>query len=223
MYSGVRLNRSSINRETKGSKARDREFKGVACPNCGWSDLRVSQNAGFTDKVLSLFAFAPVRCRKCRLRFYRPWFMLNTSMAAPPIETRLQPLPGVEESILASPHKERVHEAPVLAPPTRDRAASFSVLLVDEDQAMRKLLAMLLNREGYAVHHAAHPDQAMDELGANRIDVVIANLSEEQQSPSIEKWRAAHPELQSVLMLPRLSRPHTVVQAVQTIVSTSRA
>jgi hypothetical protein len=211
MYSGIRLSATGTSRA---------ESKRVACPNCGWSDLRVSQPARFADKVLSLFAFAPVRCRKCRARFYRPWFMLNSSNEASPVETRMLPQPRTEASLLPSKH-----EAPLLDPPARLRPVSLSVLLVDEDRAMRKLLAMLLTREGFTVHHAEHSDDAMDELAANRIDVVIANLREDQQSPTIEKWRAAHPELplDKVLMLPLLSRPRTVVQAVQTIVSASRA
>ncbi len=214
MYSGIRLNRPDMNRA---------ESKGIFCPNCGWSDFRVSQDLHFTDRLLSLFAFAPLRCRKCRRRFYRPWFMLNPSNEASFVRTRTLPRPRIAASIIETSILPLKHEAPLLAPPACPRVP-HSVLLVDEDRAMRKLLAMLLTREGFTVHHAEHSDAAMDELAANRIDVVIANLKEDQRSRTIEKWRAAHPELpmDKVLMLPLLSRPRTVVQAVQTIVSASR-
>jgi CheY-like chemotaxis protein len=117
-----------------------------------------------------------------------------------------------------------------------------TVLLVDEDAAMRKLLAMLLNREGYTVRHAADSGEAIAELSENGIDVVIANLNDDEQPVVIRKWRSAHPELSiialssgmetkaalngahesNLLTLPLPSRPRNVVQAVQALLDLSR-
>jgi DNA-binding response OmpR family regulator len=129
------------------------------------------------------------------------------------------------------------HDPTLLAPETPP-----TVLLVDADAAMRKLLAMLLHREGYAVRHAADSDQATAALSANAIDLIVANLSDEEQPVVIRKWRSAHPELSIValsnatetqvalngtsehnlLTLPLPSRPRNVVQAVRTLLDRSR-
>jgi hypothetical protein len=49
--------------------------KRIFCPKCGWSNVRSSKEAGFLDGAAKLFFLAPLRCRSCRLRFYRPWFV----------------------------------------------------------------------------------------------------------------------------------------------------
>ena len=117
-----------------------------------------------------------------------------------------------------------------------------TVLLVDEDAAMRKLLAMLLHREGYAVCHAADSDQATAALSVNEVDVIVANLSDDEEPVVIGKWLSAYPDLSvialssgtetnvslngtsehNLLTLPLPSRPRTVVQAVRTLLDRSR-
>jgi CheY-like chemotaxis protein len=142
---------------------------------------------------------------------------------------------------------------PVSQPPVVETTAATSVmaaettpptvLLVDGDAAMRKLLAMLLHREGYAVRQAADSAQALAALSANGIDVVVANLSDDEQPGLIRKWRSVHPDLgiielssgtetklslngtskNNLLTLPLPSRPSKVVQAVQALLDSSRA
>jgi DNA-directed RNA polymerase subunit RPC12/RpoP len=41
------------------------------CSRCGWSSTRPSLPSGFIDTVLRMFFLVPIRCRKCRNRFYR--------------------------------------------------------------------------------------------------------------------------------------------------------
>jgi CheY-like chemotaxis protein len=185
------------------------------------------------DRLLGLFAMAPVRCRKCRLRFYRPAFRLHgvTSIAAHEVETR--EVPTASPSAVAfvaeaeSPHSAAEEPA----------AIQRSVLLVDEDDAMRTLLAKLLSREGYAVLHANGPDEATAEMNANRVDAVLANLSEHEEHQVIRDWRSAHPQVRIItlsckapwemaagdrlLTLPRLSSPSAVVRGVQKMLTTS--
>jgi len=45
------------------------------CPKCGWSNIRSSELVGFLDWVAKFAGLSPLRCRSCRLRFYRPWFL----------------------------------------------------------------------------------------------------------------------------------------------------
>jgi len=302
------------------------ESTGVSCPKCGWSDVQEPNHARFLDRALAFVFLAPLRCQKCRLRFYRPKFIANrvASSPAPAVETRIPlplrtsswretdppdagpdvpspdscldpplnptavvswprvsysdiPFPGLPSSETptqdvssldvatpvvdpvvstvvpnmdvqfsdrdapqplpqplaplvempvafdnssdkpfekpletpletpseaASQRAKTLVETPVKAsplpadaPPLAVETEPATVLLVDEDAAMRKLLAMLLSREGYAVRHAADSGEAAAELSANGIDVVVANLSDGRPPAAIREWRAAHPEL----------------------------
>jgi CheY-like chemotaxis protein len=273
------------------------ESTGLSCPQCGWNDVRVSYHATLLDYVLSVLILAPLRCRKCRLRFYRPWYMVRkaASGGAPPVETR-SAAPAVETRsalpVVTTPRTQPISDVPLAASipvvqdpfvptpdvipildvvptpdviPSLDEALPLSqpllaetpaathmaaaetapptVLLVDRDAAMRKLLAMLLHREGYAVRHAADSSQATAALSANGVDVVVANLSGAEQPVMIRKWLSFHPDLSiialssetqtqlslngtpnsNLLTLPLPSRPSKVVQAVQTLLESSRA
>ncbi len=41
------------------------------CPSCGKHDIRPSVVRGMLDAVMSVFSYAPYRCRACERRFYR--------------------------------------------------------------------------------------------------------------------------------------------------------
>lgn len=185
------------------------------------------------DRVLRLFAMAPVRCRKCRLRFYRPAFRLHgiTSTAAHEVETR-EVSAAAPSAVAFVAEGESPHSTP-----GESASTQRSVLLVDEDDAMRTLLAKLLSREGYAVLHANGPDEASAEMNANRVDAILANLSEHEEHQVIRAWRSAHPQVRIItlsckapwemaagdrlLTLPRLSSPSAVVRGVQKMLTTS--
>jgi CheY-like chemotaxis protein len=280
-YAGGRRSEVAVNR---------RESTGLSCPQCGWNDVRVSYHARLWDYVLAVLILAPLRCRKCRLRFYRPWYMVRraasgpapeveTRSAAPAVETRstlpvviiprTQPvsdiplatsMPVVQGPFVPTPDavptpdvvpssdvalpvpQQPLAETPAATPIPTAETKPPTILLVDRDAAMRKLLAMLLHREGYAVRHAADSSQAMAALSASGVDVVVANLSDEEQPILIREWRSAHPELgiialtggtetkislnrtskNNFLTLPLPSRPRDVVQAVQALLDGSR-
>lgn len=288
---------------------------GLSCPNCGWNDVRVSYHARFWDRALVLLFLVPLRCRKCRNRFYRLAFMVRrgASSEAPEVEMRsalpvmtsprmqpasavplaaplpvvpfpvvpfpVVPFPAAVVAFLAAPFPaapfpvaafpvvpfqdaeapplsqslavpaettlvttETPAEIPAETPPQAIETTPPTVLLVDEDAAMRRMLAMLLNREGYTVRHAADSGEAIAELSANGIDVVVANLNDDEQPVVIRKWRSAHPKLSiialssgmetkvslngtpesNLLTLPLPSRPRNVVQAVRALLDLSR-
>ncbi len=57
------------------------------CPRCGWNYTRPSLRSGFADHVLRVLWLAPVRCHRCRHRFYRfapPWSKPMPSKASKP-------------------------------------------------------------------------------------------------------------------------------------------
>jgi len=153
------------------------------------------------------------------------------------------PTPDAQAAALSQPPAALPPDATLITTETLAETDPPTVLLVDEDAAMRKLLAMLLHREGYAVRHAADPGEAMAELSADGIDVVVANLSDDEQPVVIRKWLSAYPELSIIALssgtetkvslngtsennlftLPLPSRPRDVVQAVQALLDSSQA
>jgi len=189
----------------------------MECPKCGWSDVRGSNRAGFWDHLAGFLLLTPVRCRKCRLRYYRLWFMVDPAGAklSSIIETR--------------------EEAPT-------PKAQPSVLLLDEDAALRKLLSRVLAREGYNVREASDRSEAMLELRSGAIDIVIVNLSDQNRPLLVRDLRIAHPPLMIValsgagdaeefpanapggnlLILPRLTRAHAVIQELNAMIAASR-
>lgn len=48
----------------------------IACPGCGRQHVRRSRHRGVLDHLLGLVAIRPLRCDRCRHRFYRwtPWY-----------------------------------------------------------------------------------------------------------------------------------------------------
>src|SRR6476620_857813 len=56
----------------------------TTCPKCGWSNTRLAVPTG-VDRILRIFLLSPVRCRQCRLRFYRFSLRGFEQPAAPPM------------------------------------------------------------------------------------------------------------------------------------------
>jgi CheY-like chemotaxis protein len=120
----------------------------LTCPKCGWNNVRSSPRRGISDGLLRIFLFAPFRCRKCRLRFYRP-----TAFWTPnPVEIG----PVAFASTVPAPE------------------SSVSILVLDDDEMLRTLFRRLLEKDGYRVSDAASSNE-VNELDG--LDLVIANLS----------------------------------------------
>ena len=205
--------------------------KRLFCPNCGWNNVRVSERAGFWDKVAKLLFLAPFRCRNCRLRFYRHLSYIKRAL---PMVTVHRPLAApltVSRPTVAAPPVIDVSVVPDVltvpnVPAVPNVAASLRsvILLLDDDPALRKLLRRLLTREGYDVREAADAAAAAATLRypgphAAGIDLMIVNLSSrEEGETAVRTLRRAHPEL-VVMALPRTSRVSAVVEGVRGLLS----
>jgi CheY-like chemotaxis protein len=156
-----------------------------ACPKCGWSDVRLSRREGLGDFLARLAWLAPLRCRKCRLRFYRPWFI---AAQADKLEPDALSVPPLARMIALT--------APSAAPPPPlSLTPANSILLLDEDRDLRRLLVRLLRRDGYLIREAEYPRDAMCELAAGRVDLLIANLHRDHSEHMLREVRDAYPSL----------------------------
>jgi CheY-like chemotaxis protein len=187
----------------------------ISCPKCGWSRVRRSERSGVLDKAAGLLFLVPLRCRTCRLRFYRPWFIARRAL--PVIERAIPMAAPVPSSVFVSS----------LVPATAIRPR---ILLLDDDPSLRKLLRRLLDKEGYEVREASDSDAALAELRGTKIDLAVVNLDEaEQGETAVRALRSACAELtivlwseaaglregsENLLILPRPSRPFTVVSVI---------
>jgi CheY-like chemotaxis protein len=171
----------------------------------------VSEPTSVSDMAARLLFLSPLRCRKCRLRFYRPWFVARRAL---PVMERAVPV--------AAPV---VISSPVPAPVTRP-----GILLVDDDPSLRTLLCRLLEKEGYEAREASDSDAALAELRGTKIDLAVVNLNAaEEGEKAVQALRAAYAELtivlwseaagvregsENLLILPRPSRPFEAVSII---------
>lgn len=180
----------------------------VSCPKCGWSSVRLSDRAGFVDRAAALIFLSPLRCRKCRLRYYRPWFIANRAL---PVFDK----PDTPPKVVAT------DRAPAPLGPPR-------ILLLDDDPAMRKLVTRLLGKEGYEIREVSDDADAMEDLRVEKADLVLINLSAaDAGEKAVKTLRAAYAELpivvlseglwessENLFVLPKLSRPVAVVSFI---------
>ena len=95
--------------------------------------------------------------------------------------------------------ESRPMDAPAIR--THDPAA-IHVLVVDDDDLIRSLLATTLAGQGYGVTTTASPDEATEMLQRERFDLVLADLCLPGVAGMdlLSRIRAAHPELPVVLI-----------------------
>jgi CheY-like chemotaxis protein len=196
------------------------------CPNCGWNNVRSSQRAGFWDGAAMLLLLSPLRCRNCRLRFYRPWFLArralplgvdksvdksvarNVDKRTPPPAAVVNPAPVVVPSS-AVPAVVPAAVVPALEVPAVEVPRPI-ILLLDDDPAMRKLLGRLLGREGYEVREASGAGAAAAALRDTEMDLAIVNLSvREEAEQAVRALRSAHADLMVMLLSEALALRET--------------
>lgn len=161
----------------------------ISCPTCQDNRVRRSPRRSLRDLLLACFCFAPFRCRSCRHRFYRLW------------------LPrGIDHSPLLAPAKEQ--QAPqrlesVLANIQQPlRPAQPSVLIVDHDTPVRKLLRRILERHGYRTFELTDASNLASELQVRRVDLLITDLDldPDQEAAAVSAIGKTFPELKLVVL-----------------------
>src|SRR6476646_537479 len=77
-------------------------------------------------------------------------------------------------------------------------AATARILVVDDEQSMRELLAIVLRREGYDVLLAENGRTAIEILGREPVDILISDIKMPDMS-GVEVLRAAKKVDQDIL------------------------
>lgn len=148
---------------------------GTYCPACGSTDVRRSLRRGFNDRVLAWFFLVPFRCRKCRARFFRLWrpaFKVPVEPLRALLLIMPRPLPELDP---LEPLEPQLPEPPRPLPVPRliGHPRPRSVLLLETDPSIRKLLRRLLDRRGYFTHEVMEAEDLGAELRERRVDLLI--------------------------------------------------
>lgn len=206
------------------------------CPKCGWSNIRSSELTSFLDWVAKFAGLSPLRCRSCRLRFYRPWFVARRAF---PLVTTHRSTSALRAGRIALDPR---YTSPMAANPQEGTTSAAAVsqgtvLLLDDDSGSRKLLRRLLDREHYAVHEVAAVGAALAELQRRDVDLAIVNLSGHEGMTAVRTLRGAHPDLivvvlsetpapseksEKLVILPKPSRALAVLQNIRYLMSQDR-
>lgn len=77
------------------------------------------------------------------------------------------------------------------------QGSSESILVVEDDQAIRRLIATALRRRGYSVQEAKNGREALEQMRRGQADLVVLDL----MMPEVSGWevleeRMKNPELQ---------------------------
>jgi len=102
-------------------------------------------------------------------------------------------------------------------PPLRSGGSvSRSILIVDDEANLRKVLAAMLEREGYTVHAAEDGEQGLSILGCEPVDVVVTDLKMPAMDGMalLERIRERWPEI-PVLLTTAYGTVDTAVAALK--------
>jgi CheY-like chemotaxis protein len=128
--------------------ARKAAASAAYCPACGSFDVRRSRRRSFFDQVFACLLLVPFRCRRCHARFLRLW----------------RPAPETEPPPIAI---QRLRQPLRI---TRPR----SILILESDPSIRKLLRRFLDRRGYHTHVVIDPENLPVELRERQVDLLIS-------------------------------------------------
>jgi DNA-binding NtrC family response regulator len=82
-------------------------------------------------------------------------------------------------------------------------AVPLKVLVVDDEECMRRSITMILHFHGFAADSAATTSEAIDKLGSEKFDVVLTDLrmsGPEDGLVVLEAARKDHPDTLTLLM-----------------------
>jgi len=146
------------------------------------------------DGVLACVFLAPFRCRSCRARFYRFSTRMRIDFTLVPYgEVRSSGIPRILDV---------AEEAPPEAPLPQPVEAAPSILIVESDLAIRKLLHRVLGREGYRVHGLANLDKLWPELRSQPVQLLVTDLDVAPQLglDTIAALRIVYPDLKIIVV-----------------------
>jgi hypothetical protein len=147
---------------------------GKSCPVCGSADVRRSHRRSSLDFALACVFLAPFRCRQCRVRFVRLWRPAFGKPGQPPrAPVLMMPRPILEIDPVAPHFLPRLIEPPPIAVQPVRFTPPRSILILESDLSIRKLLRRLLDRRGYNTHEVTEPDDLPAELRERRVDLLI--------------------------------------------------
>jgi DNA-binding response OmpR family regulator len=89
------------------------------------------------------------------------------------------------------------------APSAESPSSKPNLLVLDDEESVRKLLVRLLSRGGYQIHESATIDQAYAKASElDRLDVWVTDAHVEggDATLEVERFRAIHPHLAVVLV-----------------------
>jgi len=102
-------------------------------------------------------------------------------------------------------------EPQVLAPPTTKR----SILLVDEDPAVRRMVKALFGRDGHAVEVARNPQHALDLVRTRPYDLILADAQARAEDHLfVEQLVEAHPEIKDRVLVATGDLPAAVEEVL---------
>jgi CheY-like chemotaxis protein len=102
-------------------------------------------------------------------------------------------------------------EPQVLAPPTTKR----SILLVDEDPAVRRMVKALFGRDGHAVEVARNPQHALDLVRTRPYDLILADAQARAEDHLfVEQLVEAHPEVKDRVLVATGDLPAAVEEVL---------
>ncbi len=102
------------------------------------------------------------------------------------------------------------------APPAKEDLKNPRILVVDDEQSMRELLAIVLRREGYDVLLAENGRTAIEILGREPVDLLISDIKMPDMS-GVEVLRAAKKVDQDILgiMITAFASTETAIEAMR--------
>jgi adenylate cyclase len=136
------------------------------------------------------------------------------------IESAVNRLLGLIEELLSTPAGllSASNEPAAERPPSHEASAHGVILVVDDDEANRDMLARRLDRLGYTVLRAEDGRQALDTLAAEPVDLVLLDI----MMPDITGYevlerRRADPRLRDipVVMISAVDELDSVVRCIE--------
>jgi CheY-like chemotaxis protein len=163
------------------------------CSICGSTEIRASNTRNALDILLACLFLTPYRCQLCRTRFYRlrplrahssPAPLLTMpphhgllNLDSPEPEAIERPVQAESTAVIKPIFIEPATAKPSVQKPDPVRAGPGSIVILEDDLPVRKLLRRLLERRGYSAEEIARTEDLPGEWHERRVDLLIVDVS----------------------------------------------